>query len=58
MFRDLLHNSDVTLLLRAALVIFFCVFASLMVWTMTRNSKQVKSWSGLPLDDEGSTRHE
>jgi cbb3-type cytochrome oxidase subunit 3 len=51
MFRELLTDNNVNLLVRAALVIFFLVFCAVVAWVLTRSRKQVSEWASLPLDD-------
>ena len=52
MIQDVLHSITSETSGKIALVLFFLIFVSIVLWACTRSSGQVKRWASIPLDQD------
>ena len=52
MFKDVLQQIDLALLMKTALVIFFACFVAVVFWALSRPRQLIQEWARLPLSSE------
>ncbi|HRK32821.1 MAG TPA: hypothetical protein PLD59_17295 [Tepidisphaeraceae bacterium] len=51
MFKDVLNHANLSLYAQVGLLIFFLVFAAVVVRTIFRTRGEITRWAKLPLDE-------